>query len=201
MKNLVKRIIDIIVSLASLIIFFPLFLGISVANIFILGRPIFFTQKRIGLHEKPFLLYKFRTMLDEKDEDGQQLPDEKRLSTYGKTLRQYSLDELPGIINVLKGDMSLVGPRPLFPEYLDFYTSEQKRRHHVKPGITGLAQINGRNAISWEEKFRFDILYVDNFSIWMDIKILFKTFLKVIKASDISHNDHATMPRFDELGK
>jgi sugar transferase EpsL len=201
MNKLLKRIIDVSISFIALIIFSPLFLVIALTNIFILGRPILFTQKRIGFHEKPFFLYKFRTMLNEKDQNGNQLPDEKRLSSYGKILRKYSLDELPGIINVLKNDMSLVGPRPLFPEYLDFYTIEQKRRHHVKPGITGLAQVNGRNAISWEEKFRFDILYVDNFSMWMDIKILFKTFIKVVKANDISHNDHPTMPRFDELGK
>lgn len=193
--------IDIVVAFLILIVFSPFFLIIGLTSIFILGRPVLFTQKRIGFQEKPFFLYKFRTMRDEKNENGEQLPDEHRLPIYGKILRKYSLDELPGLLNVLKGDMSLVGPRPLLPEYLDFYTLEQKRRHHVKPGITGLAQVNGRNAISWEEKFELDILYVDHRSLWMDFKILFKTFLKVIKASDVSHGNHVTMPRFDKLGK
>lgn len=161
-----------------------------------LGSPVLFRQIRPGLHGKPFVLYKFRTMTDARDEDGNLLPDELRLTPFGKFLRSTSLDELPELFNVLKGDMSLVGPRPLLMQYLDRYTPEQARRHEVKPGITGWAQINGRNALSWEEKFELDVWYVDNWSIWLDLKILLLTVLKVIKREGIHADGHATMPEF-----
>jgi lipopolysaccharide/colanic/teichoic acid biosynthesis glycosyltransferase len=161
-----------------------------------MGRPIFFKQIRPGLRGNPFLIYKFRTMLDLRDENGNLLPDEKRLTKIGKFLRNTSLDELPELWNVLKGDMSLVGPRPLLMEYLGRYTPEQARRHNVKPGITGWAQINGRNAISWDEKFKLDVWYVDNWNIFLDLKIIFITLIKVIKREGISAEGHATMPEF-----
>jgi len=161
-----------------------------------MGMPIFFKQLRPGLKGNPFVIYKFRTMLDLRDENGNLFPDEKRLTTIGKFLRKTSLDELPELWNVLKGDMSLVGPRPLRMEYLDRYTPEQARRHEVKPGITGWAQVNGRNAISWEEKFKLDVWYVDNWNILLDIKIICLTILKVLKGEGISAEGHATMPEF-----
>ncbi len=161
-----------------------------------MGRPIFFKQARPGLYGKPFVLYKFRTMLDLRDQTGKMLPDERRLTSFGRWLRSTSLDELPVLFNVLKGDMSLVGPRPLLMEYLDRYTTEQARRHEVKPGITGWAQINGRNAISWEEKFALDVWYVDNWSLLLDFRIIFLTILKVLKHEGISADGHVTMPEF-----
>ncbi len=161
-----------------------------------MGRPIFFKQVRPGLYGKPFVLYKFRTMLDLRDQTGKMLPDERRLTSFGRWLRSTSLDELPVLFNVLKGDMSLVGPRPLLMEYLDRYTTEQARRHEVKPGITGWAQINGRNAISWEEKFALDVWYVDNWSLLLDFRIIFLTILKVLKHEGISADGHVTMPEF-----
>lgn len=161
-----------------------------------MGRPIFFKQVRPGLYGKPFVLYKFRTMLDLRDQTGKMLPDERRLTSFGRWLRSTSLDELPVLFNVLKGDMSLVGPRPLLMEYLDRYTPEQARRHEVKPGITGWAQINGRNAISWEEKFALDVWYVDNWSLLLDFRIIFLTILKVLKHEGISADGYATMPEF-----
>jgi len=163
-----------------------------------LGRPVLFRQVRPGLHGKPFMMYKFRTMTEERDAEGRLLPDEKRLTSFGAWLRSWSLDELPELFNVLKGDMSLVGPRPLLMEYLDRYTPEQFRRHEVKPGITGWAQINGRNAISWEEKFKLDVWYVDNWSLWLDMKIIALTFWKVIKREGINQPGHATMEEFYE---
>ncbi len=160
------------------------------------GRPVLFVQERPGLDAKIFRMYKFRTMADERDEFGRLLPDAQRLTRFGRFLRGSSLDELPELFNVLKGDMSLVGPRPLLVEYLPLYSAEQARRHGVKPGVTGWAQIHGRNAISWEEKFELDVWYVDNWSLWVDAKILWITFLRVLKRSGVSAAEHATMPKF-----
>lgn len=161
-----------------------------------LGAPILFRQQRPGLHGKPFMLYKFRTMTDARDADGHLLPDAERLTNFGRFLRRTSLDELPELFNVLKGDMSLVGPRPLLMQYLDRYTPEQMRRHEVKPGITGWAQVNGRNALSWEEKFALDVWYVDHLSLWLDLKIILLTIWKVLRREGISQDGHATMEEF-----
>ena len=161
-----------------------------------LGSPVLFRQQRPGLGGRPFWLLKFRTMTDARDADGNVLPDDQRLTAFGRFLRAASLDELPELFNVLKGDMSLVGPRPLLMQYLDRYTPEQARRHEVRPGITGWAQVNGRNAITWEEKFRLDVWYVDNWSMWLDIKIIAMTIWKILKREGISHPGQATMARF-----
>ena len=200
MRNqFLKRLIDIIGSLIGLALISPLIAIISIIIYFTMGRPILFKQVRPGLREKPFVIYKFRTMLDLRDEKGNLLPDEKRLTPLGRFIRTFSIDELPEFINVLKGDMSLVGPRPLRIEYLDRYTPEQARRHNVKPGITGWAQVNGRNAISWEEKFKLDAWYLDNWNILLDLKIIFLTILQVLKRKGISAEGHATMPEFEEV--
>jgi undecaprenyl phosphate N,N'-diacetylbacillosamine 1-phosphate transferase len=166
-----------------------------------MGKPLFFRQKRPGFKEKIFSIYKFRTMTNEVDENGNLLSDEKRLKGFGKFVRSTSLDELPQLFNVLLGDMSFVGPRPLLVEYLDLYTIKQKKRHNVKPGITGWAQVNGRNAISWEEKFELDVWYVENQSFWLDMKILWLTFLKVVKRSDINSDTSITMEKFKGSSK
>ena len=179
-----------------LIIFLPVFSVLSILVYFAFGRPIFFRQVRPGLNGKPFIMYKFRTMTNDRDGDGNLLPDDQRLTRFGRFLRSTSLDELPELINVLKGEMSLVGPRPLLMGYLPLYTKEQFRRHEVKPGITGWAQVNGRNAISWEDKFKFDVWYVDNQSFWLDIKILWMTVVKVFKREGISQDGQATMEKF-----
>ncbi len=191
-----KRLFDIILSLFLILLFSPLFVIVSVLIASKMGSPILLRQKRPGLNEKIFGIYKFRTMTNDKDENGELLPDEQRLVGLGKFIRSTSLDELPQIFNVLKGDMSFVGPRPLLIEYLDLYNDEQKRRHDVKPGITGWAQVNGRNAISWEQKFEYDVWYVDNWSFLLDMKILWLTFLKVVKRSDISSSSSVTMEKF-----
>jgi len=191
-----KRLFDLTLSSAALLVLAPVFLLLMLLVRFKLGSPIFFTQVRPGLNGKPFTMYKFRTMKDERDAEGNLLPDAQRLTSFGKFLRSTSLDELPELINVLKGDMSLVGPRPLLMEYLPLYTSEQARRHEVRPGITGWAQVNGRNAISWEEKFKLDVWYVDNQSFWLDIKILLMTVGKVLKRDGISAEGEATMQKF-----
>jgi lipopolysaccharide/colanic/teichoic acid biosynthesis glycosyltransferase len=191
-----KRLSDILVSLVGGIILLPI-VGVLMVLIRIkLGSPIFFKQNRPGQHGRIFQMIKFRTMTDAKDEDGNLLPDADRLTTFGKFLRASSLDELPELWNVFRGDMSLVGPRPLLIEYLDRYTPEQARRHEVKPGITGWAQVNGRNAISWEEKFDLDVWYVENLSLWLDIKILCKTIINVFRREGISAQNEATMPKF-----
>jgi sugar transferase EpsL len=169
---------------------------ISLAIICTTGFPVFFKQKRPGLFGKPFYIYKFRTMIEKRDEEGKMLPGSQRLTKLGRFLRKYSLDELPQLFNVLKGDLSLVGPRPLLMEYLSIYTEEQKRRHEVKPGITGWAQINGRNAITWDEKFKYDIWYVDNRTFWLDIKILFLTVKKVLFREGVSAQNHYSMERY-----
>ena len=191
-----KRLIDILGATIFILLLSPIFLIVSLLIFLLLGPPIFFAQDRPGLNEKIFKMYKFRTMTDEKDKDGYLLPDSERLTTFGKFLRSSSLDELPELYNVLKGDMSFVGPRPLLVRYLPLYTEEQKQRHNVRPGITGLAQINGRNAISWEDKFEFDIDYVKHQSLWLDAKILVKTMLVVLNRSGISSKSHATMTEF-----
>ena len=193
-----KRVFDILLALLLIVLFLPIYLVVSVIIWWEMGTPILFRQKRPGYKEKIFGIYKFRTMSDDTDENGVLLPDEQRLVGIGKLIRSTSLDELPQLFNVLKGEMSFVGPRPLLIEYLGFYNDEQKRRHDVKPGITGWAQVNGRNAISWEQKFDYDVWYVDNQSFLLDMKILWMTFLKVIKRSDISPKDQIIMERFDE---
>jgi len=200
-RGLGKRALDIVLSALALIILSPVALIVAIAIRFTMGRPIIFSQVRPGLYGRPFVMYKFRTMLDLYDEKGNLLPDEMRITRLGKFLRRSSLDEIPEFWNVLKGDMSLVGPRPLLMEYLPLYTKEQARRHEVKPGMTGWAQVNGRNAISWEEKFRFDVWYVDNVSFWIDIKILSLTFWKVLKREGISAPDHVTAPKFEGMSK
>jgi sugar transferase EpsL len=192
----VKRVIDMILSGLALIILSPLLVIISLVILIKMGMPILFKQMRPGLNGKPFFMYKLRTMTNEKDEKGNPLPDEQRLTRLGRFLRSTSLDELPELFNVLKGDMSLVGPRPLLMQYLDRYTPEQARRHEVKPGITGWAQVNGRNAITWEERFALDVWYVDNWSLWLDMKILVVTIVKVLKKEGISAEGQATMPEF-----
>ncbi|WP_276317320.1 sugar transferase [Pseudidiomarina mangrovi] len=180
-----KRFFDIIVSLIALVMLLPVLLIVILLVRIKLGSPIFFRQVRPGRNGKPFEMIKFRTMLDAHDENGDPLPDPERLTRFGKLLRSTSLDELPELWNVLKGDMSLVGPRPLSILYIPFYTPEEFRRHEVCPGITGLAQVKGRNSLSWEDKFKFDIEYVDNYSLWLDIKILFLTVYKVIRSDGI----------------
>lgn len=196
-----KRIMDIVISLLGLIVIFPLLLILSLMIWVQLGRPVFFTQVRPGQHGQPFRMIKFRSMTNETDTDGNLLPNEERTTSFGNFLRSTSLDELPELINVLKGDMSLVGPRPLLMDYLPYFTNEQNRRHEIKPGITGWAQVNGRNAINWDEKLRLDIWYVDNRSIGLDLKILWLTVLKVFKREGITHKGHVGMPRFDEYMK
>ena len=196
LQQLFKRIIDIIGSLAGLIILSPVFLVVGVLVYSKLGSPIFFTQERVGKDGKIFKMIKFRTMLDSTNKFGELLDDEERLTPFGKKLRSTSLDELPELINVLKGDMSLVGPRPLLVEYIPLYSKHQFRRHEVNPGITGWAQVNGRNSIDWETKFDLDVEYVDKFNLIMDIKILFLTVLKVIKRDGINQEGNATMEKF-----
>lgn len=196
LQRLFKRIIDIIGSLAGLIILSPVFLVVGVLVYSKLGSPIFFTQERVGKDGKIFKMIKFRTMLDSTNKFGELLDDEERLTPFGKKLRSTSLDELPELINVLKGDMSLVGPRPLLVEYIPLYSKHQFRRHEVNPGITGWAQVNGRNSIDWETKFDLDVEYVDKFNLIMDIKILFLTVLKVIKRDGINQEGNATMEKF-----
>ena len=192
-----KRIFDFSVSLIALILLFPLLLFITILIRIKLGSPIIFKQDRPGLNEQIFTLYKFRTMTDEKDDQGILLPDSERLTKFGKFLRSTSIDELPGLINIIKGDMSIVGPRPLLVEYLDLYNKEQKKRHEVRPGLSGYAQINGRNALSWEDKFKLDVIYVNNVTFKHDIGIIIKTILKVIKREGISSTNSATMEKFE----
>lgn len=193
---ILKRLIDILGSGAGLVLLSPFLLVVAFLVHVKLGSPVFFRQQRPGLNGKPFMLVKFRTMTDERDEKGNLLPDEVRLTRFGQFLRSTSIDELPELWNVLVGDMSLVGPRPLLMQYLDRYTPEQARRHEVKPGITGWAQVNGRNALSWEEKFKLDVWYVDHWSFWLDTRILFATLLKVLRREGISGEGHVTMPEF-----
>lgn len=193
---LLKTLFDLTVSLAALALLSPLLLALAALIRWRLGSPIIFSQRRPGYKGRPFTIYKFRTMMDARDAQGRLLPDADRLTPFGKFLRASSLDELPELYNVLRGDMSLVGPRPLRMEYLPLYTPEQARRHDAKPGITGWAQINGRNAITWEEKFAFDLYYVDHWSFGFDLKILWLTLLKVARRDGISAAGHASMPDF-----
>lgn len=191
-----KRLFDVGLIILSLPILFIVFIVLLILVKIKLGHPVFFCQLRPGLHGAVFKMIKFRSMLDAVDEKGNVLPDSERLTAFGKKLRSSSLDELPGLWNVLKGDMSLVGPRPLLVEYLPLYSNEQARRHEVRPGITGWAQINGRNAITWEQKFKYDKWYVDNYSFLLDLKIIFLTLVKVIKSEGVSPDDDVIMPRF-----
>jgi len=201
MKSLVGRIFDFILSFFLLLFLFPFLLFIWLLVVYKLGSPAFFIQQRPGLQGKPFKMVKFRTMTRERDSAGNLLPDEDRLTAFGRFLRSSSVDELPELLNVLKGDMSLVGPRPLLMEYLPQYSERQYRRHEVRPGITGWAQVNGRNTLSWEEKFELDVWYVENKSLWLDVKIIFLTVWKVFRRDGISHGDEATMPRFEGSSK
>lgn len=193
----VKRILDFIVASIVLILLFPLLLLFAILVRIKLGSPIFFKQTRPGLHEKCFTIYKFRTMLDNRNEHHYLLPDEQRLTRFGRLLRNLSIDELPELVNVIKGQMSLVGPRPLLPEYLPYYSPEQRLRHNVRPGITGWAQINGRNRLSWDNKFELDNWYVKHCSFFLDSKIIFYTLFKIIKREGINAEGHATMTRLD----
>lgn len=193
---LLKRLFDIIASAAALILLLPVLLILMLLVRVKLGRPVFFRQIRPGKDGELFEMIKFRTMLDAIDSSGNPLPDSERLTKFGAFLRSTSLDELPGLWNVLKGDMSLVGPRPLLVEYLELYSPEQARRHEMRPGITGWAQVNGRNAISWEDKFKLDVWYVDNQSLWLDLKILLLTVKKVFVREGISADGEATMSKF-----
>lgn len=190
-----KRIFDLVLVVPGMLLLTPILLILGILVRIKLGT-VFFVQRRPGLHGRPFALIKFRTMTDGRDAHGNLLPDSARITSFGKFLRATSLDELPELVNVLKGEMSLVGPRPLLMEYLPLYTSEQARRHEVLPGITGWAQVNGRNALSWDEKFRMDVWYVDNRSIWLDVKILFLTVLRVLSAHGVNEPGAATMTRF-----
>jgi len=191
-----KRIFDIVVVLITAAFWMPIGALVATALVLSVGRPIFFTQLRPGLHGRIFKVYKFRTMTVERGQDGRLLPDEERIPRIGRLLRRLSIDELPQLLNVVKGDLSLVGPRPLMIDYLPLYNAEQARRHDVRPGLTGWAQINGRNSISWDEKFALDCWYVDNRSFWLDMKILWITLLKVIRMEGISQAGYATMPPF-----
>jgi sugar transferase EpsL len=193
----VKRLLDVVGAAVALVLASPLLAAISIAIFVTMGPPVLFGQERPGLGGKPFRLYKFRTMRDARDGDGRLLPDHDRITRLGRFLRHTSLDELPELVNVLRGEMSLVGPRPLLMSYLDRYSAEQARRHDVRPGLTGLAQVAGRNELTWEERFRHDVWYVDHASAWLDLKILVKTALIVLRREGISHPAHATMPEFN----
>ena len=192
-----KHMCDLAIAVPVVVLAAPFVLALAVLVRLKLGSPVLFRQQRPGLNGCPFTIYKFRTMTDRRDAAGNLLPDGERLTAFGKFLRSTSLDELPELWNVLRGEMSLVGPRPLLMHYLDLYTPEQMRRHEVRPGITGWAQVNGRNALSWEEKFARDVWYVDHLSFWLDIKIIFLTFLKIVKREDINQPGEATMKFFE----
>lgn len=195
-QKYIKRLLDIILSLIAIIITFPIFLIVGLLVLIFLGKPAIFRQKRPGKDEKIFTLYKFRSMSNKKDKEGNLLPDEKRLTKFGKFLRKTSLDEIPEFINILKGDMSFVGPRPLLVEYLDYYTEEERHRHDVRPGLTGLAQVNGRNLLDWEDRFKKDVEYVNNVTFINDIKIILKTIKVVFKREGINQKNRATMDSF-----
>lgn len=196
-RKYIKRILDFILSFIALIILSPVLLIVSILVRVKLGSPILFKQKRPGLNEKIFTMYKFRTMTDQKDKFGELLSDNERLTKFGNFLRSTSLDELPELWNILKGDMSIVGPRPLLVQYLPLYNNEQRKRHNVRPGLTGLAQINGRNAITWEEKFDNDLNYISNITFFNDFIIIMKTIKKVLKKENINQNDIICMEDFN----
>ena len=193
---IIKRVIDILGSLIGLILLSPVFIVTAILVYIKLGSPIFFVQERVGKDNKVFKMIKFRSMKNDKNKYGEYLSDEERLTPFGEKLRSLSIDELPELINVLKGDMSLVGPRPLLVDYLELYSDEQIRRHEMRPGITGLAQVNGRNSISWGERFKLDVSYIDTYNLFLDIKILFMTVYKVVKRDGISQEGNATMESF-----
>lgn len=193
---MLKRIFDIILASVALLLLLPLMLVVAVCIRISMGAPVFFRQVRPGLNGEPFVMLKFRTMSNMVDTTGRLLTDEIRLTAFGQFLRRTSIDELPELWNIIRGDMSLVGPRPLLMEYLPLYSSHQARRHELRPGLTGWAQVNGRNAISWEEKFDYDVWYIDNHSFGLDLKILLMTVIKVFKSSGIAAQNHATMPIF-----
>jgi len=195
-SKFIKRPMDLVLSLIAIILFSPLLLIVALLVKAKLGGPVLFKQKRPGLNERIFNMYKFRTMTDERDQNGVLLPDEERLSRFGKILRSTSLDELPGLVNIIKGDMSIIGPRPLLTEYLPLYTKQQKKRHNVRPGLTGLAQVNGRNAISWEEKFQLDVMYVTKVSFIGDLKILLLTIKKIFIREGINFKNGTSNNRF-----
>lgn len=193
---MIKRTLDLSLSTVGLIVASPILIATSIVVAKKIGKPVIFKQTRVGKDNQLFDLYKFRSMTNEKDENGVLLSNEERHTSFGKRMRKYSIDELPQLINVIKGDISLVGPRPLLVDYLPLYNDEQIRRHEVKPGITGWAQVNGRNAISWEEKFELDVWYVDNRSLMLDFYILYLTFIKVFKSENVNTNNQTTMKRF-----
>ena len=195
-KKYLKRVVDLVTSLIFFICFFWLYILLALLVKLKLGSPVIFKQERPGLNEKIFTMYKFRTMTDEKDKNGNLLPDKDRLTKFGRFLRSTSLDEIPELWNVLKGEMSLVGPRPLLVSYLSKYNKYEKRRHEVRPGITGWAQINGRNNTTWADRFKNDIYYVKNLSFMLDIKIIIQTFLKVVRRKDINQSENVTMENF-----
>ncbi len=196
-----KRVFDLLLSIPVLILVSPVIIVVTLLVRMRLGSPVFFSQLRPGLHARPFYMLKFRTMTNAKGSDGRLLLDDKRMTRLGNFMRKTSIDELPEFVNVFKGDMSLVGPRPLLMQYLDRYMPEQARRHEVKPGITGWAQIHGRNALTWEEKFKLDVWYVDNWSLWLDIKIIAMTIWKILQREGISQPGQATMEEFKGIGK
>lgn len=200
-RKYIKRLLDIVISFCSLVILSPIILIVAILVRVKLGSPVIFKQDRPGKDGKIFKLYKFRSMSDKKDENGKLLPDKDRLTKFGKILRATSLDELPELVNILKGEMSLIGPRPLAVAYLPYYNEEEKHRHDVRPGLTGLAQINGRNALNWEERFSYDIEYVNNITFINDLKILFKTFYKVIKKDGVVTRGTGKTIDFDEYRK
>lgn len=200
-RRYIKRILDFVLSLLAIIVLSPILLIVALLVRIKLGSPVIFKQKRPGLNEKIFTLYKFRTMTDEKDEEGNFLPDDIRLTKFGKTLRSTSLDELLELFNILKGDMSIVGPRPLRVQYLPYYSSEEKHRHDVRPGLTGLAQVNGRNGLQWEERFEYDLFYLDKISFLKDLNIIFKTVKKVFIKENISVRGTTSITDFDMYRK
>jgi sugar transferase EpsL len=196
MDRRIKRLLDVSATTIGLILLAPLFLLIAITIRLTMGSPVLLRQLRLGYNCRPFVLVKFRTMSDDRDLCGNLLPDNQRLTAIGRLMRRLSLDEFPQLWNVLKGEMSLVGPRPLFLKYVDLYTPEQRRRHEVRPGITGWAQVNGRNAVSWEEKFDLDVWYVDHWNLFLDARILLNTLWQVFKGRGISQEGHVTMPEF-----
>ncbi len=200
-KQIVKRIIDICGAVVGLIILSPVLLAVAIIVRLTMGSPIIFTQIRPGLNQKPFKIMKFRSMKNAMDDSGKPLSDTERLTKFGEIMRGLSLDELPQLINILKGDMSIVGPRPLLFDFFPYYSEIEMRRHEVKPGVTGLAQVNGRNNLNWDERLQMDIEYVDHWSIWLDIKIILKTVLVVLKRDGVKTDGHATFLRLDDYRK
>ncbi|MEQ1704418.1 MAG: sugar transferase [Rickettsiales bacterium] len=200
-SKIIKRGFDIVTAIIALIIFSPVIAVVSAMVLATMGRPIFFRQIRPGLKGKPFEILKFRSMKNETDSKGNPLSDEERLTKFGDMLRSYSIDELPQLINILKGDMSVVGPRPLLYDFFPYYTAQEMRRHEVKPGVTGPAQVNGRNNLNWDDRLKMDVDYVDNWSLWLDIKIILKTVLVVLKRDDVRTEGYATFLRLDDYRK